>query len=80
MIFIIIITFFIMKIYVNEFKYWLIGIPIYLLFNIFCDTEDIYVNFYSLDKFKIDFAFVRIVIVQLLSWLVVKLIKNKQAK
>lgn len=74
LIFVIVFTFLIMKIFVNELKYWFIGIPIYILFNLLCNTEDIYVNFYSLDKLKIDFAFVTIVIVQLLSWLVVKLL------
>lgn len=69
-----------MNFWVDEFKYWLTWIPVYIIMKFIYYPEGVYIDWFGLGNFVVDFVFIVILVIQILCWIIVKLkklIKNK---
>jgi len=64
-----------MNFWVDEFKYWLTWIPVYIIMKFIYYPEGVYIDWFGLDDFVVDFAFPVIIVIQILCWIIVKLKK-----
>lgn len=75
LIFVPLLTIVAMRFWVDEFRYWLTWIPVYVIMKFVFYPEGVYINLFGLNNFNIDFAFATIFVLQILSWLIVKILK-----
>ena len=67
-------TIIVMMTLVNEFRYWLIGIPTYFILKLIYYPDELYDNLFGLDKLNVDFAFGVTFFLQIFSWFFVRFI------